>query len=145
MFSASLTSTSSSSRRTAVPYISVQLQPRPTERQAALLARGITEAMAEVAHKRADVTAVRIGGADAVLWSIAGRPCDGVTAYVDVKITAGTNSGNEKATLLRRLHALLADTLGGLAEASYIVIHEVPGEDWGYAGVTQADRANGLR
>ena len=30
---------------------------------------------------------------------------------------------------------------GGLAEASYIVIHEIPGGSWGYDGKTRAARA----
>ena len=30
-----------------------------------------------------------------------------------------------------------------LAEASYLVVHELPAESWGYAGVTQAARAAG--
>lgn len=60
---------------------------------------------------------------------------------LDVKITAGTNSGEEKAALLQRLHLLLLDTFGEMAEASYIGIHELPAESWGYAGMSQASRA----
>jgi phenylpyruvate tautomerase PptA (4-oxalocrotonate tautomerase family) len=45
--------------------------------------------------------------------------------------------------LLRRLHGFLGDTLGDPAEESYIVIHELPADGWGYAGVTQAARAAG--
>ena len=126
-----------------MPYIDLQVQPAPSPEQAAALARGITDAMAEVAGKRREVTAVRISAAAATLWSIGGEACSGTTAYLDAKITNGTNSAGEKADLLHRLHALLVDTLGELAEASYLVIHELPAESWGYAGVTQAARAAG--
>jgi 4-oxalocrotonate tautomerase len=86
------------------------------------------------------VTAVRIGGTEAY-WSIGGESSDSTTAYLDAKITAGSNSAEEKGALLQRLHALLVDTMGELAEASYLVVHELPAENWGYAGVTQAARA----
>lgn len=128
-----------------MPYIELLLQPTPTPAQAAILARGITDAMVEVMGKRSEVTAVRIGDADARLWAIDGKACSGATAYLDVKITAGTNSAEQQAALLQRLHALLVDTLDELAEASYIVIHEVPAESWGYAGLSQATRAGGRR
>ena len=95
-----------------MPYIDLQLQPAPSPGQAAALARGITDAMVEVVGKRREVTAVRICGATATLWTIGGEACSATTAYLDAKITAGTNSAGEKADLLRRLHALLVDTLG---------------------------------
>jgi 4-oxalocrotonate tautomerase len=101
--------------------------------------------MAVVAGKRREVTAVRIAGSEAALWTIGGTACDKTTAYVDVKITHGSNSLQEKAALIGRLHSLLTETLGELAEASYIVIHELPAENWGYAGSTQAERAGGKR
>ncbi|MGD2116931.1 MAG: tautomerase family protein [Chromatiales bacterium] len=126
-----------------MPYINLQIQPAPTPQQAAVLAQGITDAMVEVAGKRREVTAVHIAAADAALWTIAGEASTVTTAYLDVKITAGTNSREEKAALLQRLHRLLVDALGELAEASYIVIHELPAEDWGYAGLSQAARAGG--
>ena len=126
-----------------MPFINAEIHPAPNPQQAAALARGITEAMVEEAGKRGELTAVRIAGADAALWSVGGTPCVSPTAYLDIKITAGTNSPEQKAALLRRLHRLLVDTLGELAEASYIVVHELPAESWGYAGETQAARAGG--
>jgi len=124
-----------------MPFIDLYLQPVPSPEQAGTLARGITDAMVEVAEKRRDLTSVRIADARAACWTIGGESCPGATAYLDVKITAGSNSREEKAALLRRLHRLLVDTLGELAEASYIVIHELPADAWGYAGRSQASRA----
>jgi 4-oxalocrotonate tautomerase len=123
-----------------MPYIELKLQSTPTTEQADNLARGITAAMVEVMGKRGEVTAVRIT-ATSTLWTIGGEHCAKPGAYLDVKITAGTNSAKEKQALLQRLHRLLVTTLGELAEASYIVIHELPAENWGYAGISQATRA----
>ncbi len=128
-----------------MPYIALTIDPMPTREQADTLARGITDALAEEAGKRREVTAVRISGSEAaLLWTIGGEPCDKPTAYLDVKITQGSNSPDEKAGLIARLQRLLVETLGELAEASYIVIHELQAENWGYAGLTQAVRA-GIR
>lgn len=123
-----------------MPYIDLELQPGPTPEQATRLARGITDAMVEITHKRREVTAVRIS-AVSTLWTIGGESCRTPTAYMEIKITAGTNTADEKAALLQHLHHLLLDTLGELAEASYIVIHELPAESWGYAGISQSTRA----
>lgn len=124
-----------------MPYIDVRIQPAPSRGQATRIAEAVTEAMATIAGKRREVTAVRVAPADASLWTIGGEPSLEPTAYVDVKITAGTNTAEEKAALLGRLHQSLVDNLGTLAEASYIVIHELPADSWGYAGLTQAERA----
>jgi 4-oxalocrotonate tautomerase len=126
-----------------MPYIDLRIHPAPNDEQAAALARGVTDIMANVAGKRREVTAVRIGAGGAALWTIGGVSCATTTAYVDLKITAGTNSREEKAGLVRHLHRLLSDTFGELAEASYVVVHELPAENWGYAGLTQAARAAG--
>lgn len=124
-----------------MPYIDLRIHPAPNEEQAAALARALTDVLANVAGKRREVTAVRIGAGGAMLWTIGGAPCGTTTAYLDVKITAGTNSREEKAALVRHLHRLLSDTFGELAEASYVVVHELPAENWGYGGLTQAARA----
>lgn len=123
-----------------MPYIDLHLSSAPNEEQAATLARGITDAMVAITHKRREVTAVRIT-ADAVCWFIGGESIGTPTAYMEVKITEDTNSAEEKAALQQHLYQLLHDTLGGLAKASYIVIHELPAKNWGYAGISQSARA----
>ena len=128
-----------------MPYIDLKIHPAPDEAQTRLLAEGVTRAMADIAGKRREVTAVHVTAADTALWTIAGEASREPIAYVDVKITAGTNSQEEKAALLRRIHGMLVETLGSLAEASYIVIHELPAENWGYAGLSQAERAAAKR
>lgn len=123
-----------------MPYIDLMVHPAVTPQQADVLATGITDAMVEVMGKRRDLTAVRVAPAAATLWSIGGEACGAPTAYLEVKITAGSNSETDKAQLLQRLHALLDSTLGGLAKASYIVVHELAADSWGYSGQTQAAR-----
>ncbi len=123
-----------------MPYISLEIHPLPTQPQAKALARAITQAMVDIMGKRGAVTAVHISGMPVLLWTVGNESCTQPTAYAEIKITEGTNSPDEKAELIRQVHLSLKETLGDLTEASYTVIHEVPAENWGYAGRTQRDR-----
>lgn len=122
-----------------MPYIDVNIQPKVSPRQAESLASGITDAMENIMRKKRAVTAVRVESQDGNWW-IGGDAVAQPTAYVDIKITAGTNSEADKAELLRHLHDLFNQTLGDLAEASYFVIDELPADAWGYAGISQKER-----
>ncbi|MEJ2465111.1 MAG: tautomerase family protein [Candidatus Thiodiazotropha sp.] len=124
-----------------MPYAELKITPMPTPEQAASLARGITDALVEEVGKRRAVTAVHITSGEARLWTIGSAVSVKATAYLDIKITQGSNSQHQKASLIARLHRLLVDTVGELEEASYIVIDELPAQNWGYAGLTQATRA----
>jgi 4-oxalocrotonate tautomerase len=106
-----------------------------------LLQREATRLMVEVMGKREAVTAVAVEQVPAEHWAIGGQAISQPTAFVDVKISRGTNTEAQKAALLSALQRLLLQALGDLAEASYVVIHEVPTTDWGYAGRSQADRS----
>ena len=125
-----------------MPYVHVLIAgPALTEAQTERLFTECTELMVGVMGKRREVTAVAVHRVFGETWAIGGVPLDsGTTAYVEAKITAGTNTEEEKATFIARTWALLQDVVGGLSEASYIVVHEVPGSDWGYGGRTQDAR-----
>lgn len=123
-----------------MPFIDVCTYPAVPPSQAMRIAQGITTAMGEIMGKRQDLTAVRIWGMEDTLWAIGSEIPAIPTAFVDVKVTAGTNTAEEKARLMEHLYSLLGDVLGSLAEASYVVIHELPAENWGYGGQTQAAR-----
>ena len=127
-----------------MPFVDLSIQratPSPDALQA--VGAGLTELMANVLRKRADLTvvsitvqpdaAVAIGGQGVESGRWSGR----LVAYV----TAGTNSDEEKARFLREAHELLSRHLSAPAPPFYIVVQEVPAGAWGYDGRTQADRA----
>ncbi len=93
--------------------------------------------------KRLDVTAVEIEELLAGRWRIGGQIPDAATFYLDISITAGTNTEAEKAQFIASVFAEMQRQIGGgkpLAEASYIAVREVPATDWGYGGQTQQAR-----
>ncbi|KRM87427.1 tautomerase family protein [Lacticaseibacillus thailandensis] len=60
--------------------------------------------------------------------------------YVEIKVTAGTNTRDQEAAFIRQSFAHMQDIFGDVAETSYVVVHTVDSADWGYGGRTQEDR-----
>lgn len=127
-----------------MPFVDLTLHhAKPTTAALKAVREGLTQLMADVLRKRADLTVVgitldspsgiTIGGTllESGKWS--GR----LVAYV----TAGTNSEGEKARFLAEAYRLLAQHLSPPASPFYIVVQEVPAGAWGYDGRSQADRA----
>ena len=96
--------------------------------------------MAGPMRKLHDLTAVAIKSIETSDWSTGARPSDGRSAYAEVKVTQGTNSPQEMQKFIAEGHALLTATLGTLPEATYVVVHEISAQAWGYAGKTQEAR-----
>ncbi|MBI2306609.1 MAG: tautomerase family protein [Rhodocyclales bacterium] len=115
------------------------------------MGRRATDLIVDLLGKRREVTAVLVECKDGAAWHIGGEAlarvgdaAPGTTpAHCEIAITAGTNTPAEKARMIAAAHALLTETLGGVPEASYVVIRELPAENWGYAGRTQASRHPG--
>jgi 4-oxalocrotonate tautomerase len=127
-----------------MPYIHILLGgAAPDQAQCRTLIDRTTRLMVEVMGKRAEVTSVALSPLPADHWGIGGAPVTAQgprPAHVDVKITTGTNTPAEKARLVAELRRMLEDVAGPIAEASYVVIHELAADAWGYGGLTQAAR-----
>jgi len=98
---------------------------------------------ASVLHKKRELTAVSVEYLPPAHWFIGGESLVGQhrpTFYLEVKVTQGSNSEDEKAAYLAQVFADVEMLLGELHPTSYIVIHEVCGDAWGYQGKTQAFR-----
>jgi 4-oxalocrotonate tautomerase len=77
-------------------------------------------------------------------WFIAGRSLEDLglaSFWLDVKVTDGTNPPGEKAAFLADTYAFLRDALGPLHEESYILVHQVRADAYGYGGLSQGQRA----
>lgn len=126
-----------------MPTLQLQVSPPPTPERCQRLAASLTQLTAQLLGKRAEVTAVTINHLPAAHWFVDGRPVDGPTAMLDIAITQGTNTVEEKTAFLAAVFAELQRQLadaGQLHDASYVTVREVPATDWGYGGMTQAAR-----
>jgi 4-oxalocrotonate tautomerase len=93
--------------------------------------------------KDPEVTAVLVEPADPQGWFIAGkRPVEaGLAAFwLDIKITAGTNTKAETASFVKAVFAQMQALLGPLHEESYVLVHAADGDAYGYGGRTQNAR-----
>lgn len=90
--------------------------------------------------KRAEATAVLVEGTPIANWTIGARQLP-VAGYFEILISEDTNTAEEKARFIAAAYGLLEEVLGAhLDPVTYVVIHEIPMENWGYGGQTQESR-----
>jgi 4-oxalocrotonate tautomerase len=125
-----------------MPFVNIKVAgPSLTPEQLRDLQSGATALMAEVLRKKRELTAVLVEQVSGVSWSVGAEPLQ-IAAQVEAKVTQGTNAADEKARFVAEAMRLLQKVLGpGLSPVSYVVVHEVSADAWGYDGRTQADRA----
>ncbi len=123
-----------------MPTLHLRIAPLLNPPQYAALASQLTALTARVLHKRADVTVVMIEDLPAARFCVGGRASEQPIACLEIDITQGTNTTQEKQQFVVDAHALLQRVLGDLHEASYVIVRELPACDWGFDGLTQAQR-----
>lgn len=128
-----------------MPYLNVRLSTPLPDGAPARVAALLTDLTAEVLKKKRELTAVVIDPVPADHWFIGGAPLGARQAavtsfFLDIKVTEGTNTKDEKAAYVQRVFADMQSILGPLDPASYVVIHEVRADAWGYGGATQEFR-----
>ena len=62
--------------------------------------------------------------------------------YVNVRITRGEVSREQKARIVAEITATLGAVLGKRPEHTHIIIDEVDPENWGFAGLLTPDYLN---
>ena len=124
-----------------MPFVHIRVAGRPLSgSEIQTLQAGATTLMACIMRKKAELTAVLVEQPVIGGWSIGGNPVP-LAAHLDVKVTAGTNTDDEKAAFVEQAHRLLKDVIGStLPLATYVVIDEIASDAWGYDGRTQAYR-----
>lgn len=127
-----------------MPYINIRVNQPLTQKTRQALQKSTTQLMDELMGKRREVTVVQIEESIPEHWSVNAESLDlsaPTAAYVDIKITADTNSAEDKSRMIQQTIFMLREQVGALQEACYVVIDEIPAINWGYNGQTQAARA----
>lgn len=126
-----------------MPTLQLKVSPLQNPSHYRALAGALTRLTALHLGKRPEVTAVMIDDVPAARWYIGASEVSGPTAYLEISVTQGTNTAQEKEAFIAAVFEELQDQLGHgqpLAPASYVIVREVPATDWGYGGQTQAAR-----
>lgn len=126
-----------------MPTLQLKVSPLQNPSQYRALAGALTRLTALHLGKRPEVTAVMIDDVPAARWHMGGSDVPGPTAFLEISITAGTNTAQEKEAFIAAAFEELQNQLGAgqpLVPANYVIVRELPATDWGYGGQTQAAR-----
>lgn len=124
-----------------MPTLQLKISPPQSPDLYPLLAAELTAVTAKYLGKRPGVTAVMIEALPAARWYVGAAAVRRATAWLEISITAGTNTAAQKAAFIEAAFAVLQSQLGGSMEpASYVIVRELPATDWGYGGQTQQAR-----
>jgi len=96
-----------------------------------------------VLGKKSEVTSIDVEFISPDKWFVGGTRVseqNSVTFYLDIKITEGTNTKSEKAKYVQKVFKDIESIVGPITPASYIVIHDVRADSWGFQGRTQEFR-----
>ena len=108
------------------------------------LAGALTDLIARDLGKRRDLTSVLIETPADGYWTVGGTR-QVPAAHLEVFVTTGTNTVEEKRLFVAQAMRLLRGAIPDLHPATYVVVHELPSTDWGYDGRSQFDRATGFQ
>ena len=107
------------------------------------IAAAVTELTAKILRKDPKVTAVIVRSVDAADWFAGGSSLaeQGLASFwLDVHVSEGTNTKDEKAAYLAAVFKRMGELLGPLHEESYAHVDEVRGDAYGFGGLTQERR-----
>jgi 4-oxalocrotonate tautomerase len=116
---------------------------RPRQEVKPEIAKAISSLAKELLHKEEKATAVLVEEAYATDWFCGGRSLAEAklaSFWLDIRITDGTNTKDEKATFISAAFQTMGEILGPLHEASYVHVHDVRADGWGFGGLSQERR-----
>ena len=126
-----------------MPFLKVKLSIQESSVTSARVATILTDLITEILRKKRELTAVEIEYVDSNRWFVGGsllRDQNVNSFYLEIKITDGTNTKDEKARYVAQVFSAIEAIIGPLALASYVVVLEVPADAWGYETQTQEFR-----
>jgi 4-oxalocrotonate tautomerase len=123
-----------------MPGIALTLSGEPDEPLAQRLAEEITNLTCSVLHKHPEKTMVLVRYVPHRLWFIDRASLSAWrknSFRLEVTVTKGTITRQEKAEFQRRAFALFSEVLGGVHPHSNVHIIECCAASYGYGGITQ--------
>lgn len=127
-----------------MPLIAVTLSSPHVEMPAkAAVAAEVSRLSSSVLGKDPKVTAIIVTTVPPEDWFCGGRSLAEqklASVWLDIHITDGTNTKDEKAAFIAETYAAFGRLLGPLHEESYVHVHDVRDDAYGFGGLTQGRR-----
>ncbi|WP_046247243.1 tautomerase family protein [Hymenobacter terrenus] len=126
-----------------MPFLHLTLSAPPSPALTAQAAAVLTNLTAQVLRKEPRLIVVAVNYVDPTHWLVADKTLaeQGLASFfLDIRITDGTNTKDERATYQHQVFTQLSQLLGPLHTISYVCMHDVRAEAYGYGGLTQEFR-----
>jgi len=127
-----------------MPLITVTVSsPHPRMPAKADIAAEVSHLSTSILHKDPKVTAIIVTTVPPEDWFCGGRSLAEqklASVWLDIHITDGTNTKDEKASFIAETYAAFGRLLGKLHKESYVHVHDVRDDAYGYGGLTQGRR-----
>jgi 4-oxalocrotonate tautomerase len=122
-----------------MPFLDIKATAAPSSELAARIASALSEITSRLLGKRAQIIAVAVQFVDPAHWFVAGRSLEAQgkrSFFLDVRISEESNTKEEKAAYVAEVFAVFGRLLGELHEESYVHVHEVRTNAYGFGGRT---------
>jgi 4-oxalocrotonate tautomerase len=117
--------------------------PQSPQGAKAAIAAAVVRLASEILHKDPKAAAALIQEAAPDEWFCGGKSLAqaGLASFwLDIRITEGTNTKDEKAAFVAAVFRVMGEILGPLHQESYAQVHEVRADSYGFGGLTQERR-----
>ncbi len=126
-----------------MPYLNIRISEPESQDRTKAVAETLAKLTATILHKKQELTSIAVEYVAGTKWFVAGTPVsaqDVKTFFLEINITEGTNTKDEKARYVKEVFSTMEAILGKLHPASYIIIRDLTADSWGYSGETQEFR-----
>jgi 4-oxalocrotonate tautomerase len=126
-----------------MPILNLKISAHPSPELVTAASELLLELTTRILHKKREVTSIAIDFVPPEHWVVGGRTLAAQgkrSFYLDIKVVDGTNTKDEKAAYVAAVFEAFAKLLGDLHDESYLHVHDVRADAYGYGGRTQEFR-----
>jgi 4-oxalocrotonate tautomerase len=126
-----------------MPILNLKISATPSPELVAAASEILLDLTTRILRKQRELSAIAIDFVPPEHWVVGGRTLADQrkrSIYLDIKIVDGTNTKDEKAAYVAAVFEAFGRLLGDLHEESYIYVHDVRADAYGYGGRTQEHR-----
>jgi 4-oxalocrotonate tautomerase len=123
-----------------MPIINVKISAPPGRELVTAVSESLLDITTRILHKKRELTAIAIDFVPPEHWVVGGKTLAEQgkrSVYLEIKIVDGTNTKDEKAAYVAAAFDAFVHLLGDLHEESYVHVHDVRADSYGYGGRTQ--------
>jgi 4-oxalocrotonate tautomerase len=126
-----------------MPLITLRANKISSQDIANSLAESLSLITEKILRKNRELIVVRFEAVDErSQWYLGGavKSDDGAIFELNIIVTKGTNTDEEKAEWIAQAWTIVTEALGSAPHPNYISIQEIDGKSWGYNGLSQEQR-----